>query len=268
MAPTLPPSSEAPTQAPTMTMPPSTLSPTTSPTPDVTPAPTLPIGGNLTCDVWGDPHVVCFNGDEFSANPQETNNLTTLYTMGEDRFLVVGELNQTLNENNTWVTYVETAYVKFNDQWVARVSSRDCKPLAPVLRSGMLGDSEDNAIRAYQQYSWNRGEEAITLRFTCPGEGLDIFFNKMDLNPDAIAMGALEWEKAQPGYGGNCLKCGYVPFDGEVPRTDSNIEQTMKEGDEAETLRFDSPELDDTDSGIKGSTVTLMAVFIAAAAFF
>jgi len=236
----------------------------------LTPRPTPgSFGQNLTCDIHGDPHVDCFNGDQFSANPTANNNMTIMYQMN-DHFLVVGELNQTLTADNQWVTYVETAYVKFNGNWVARVSSRDCRPETPVV--GVRSAAVRPRTTALQ-YIWGASEEGIILTFTCPGEGLDVFFNKMDYSQEAIAMGALEWEKAQPGYTGDCLKCNYVAYNGDdVPRFDTVINtplngQTTTRGAETQAGAFESGDQagSDNSSGVGALSPTLLLAMVAAA---
>lgn len=223
----------SPTQSPTpeMTL---TMKPTPSLTlPPSTPAPTSNYGSNLTCNAHSDPwNVNCFNGQQFSESNINQNNLTVLYTMGDEKLVVVGELNQTLVGGNM-VTYIATSYIKFNGAWSVFVSSSDCRPLAPETR--LAGSDSSDAIEAVQYFRWSTSEEALSITFTCHPDkslGMDVFLNKKDYSAEAIAQTPLVWEMAQPGYGGDCLMCSYVPYEGSVPRTDSDaaIQQQMVRG--------------------------------------
>ena len=53
----------------------------------------------------------------------------------------------------------------------------------------------------------------------------------MDFSQEAMAMGALKWEKSRPGYAGDCLECNYVQYNGnDVPRFDATITNTDLDG--------------------------------------
>lgn len=181
-----------------------------------TPAPTSSIGDtNLTCHVWGDPHVDCFNGDQFNVNPQARNNYTILYQM-DDRLVVVGELNQTLFDNN-WETYVETVYVWFDNKWESRIRRTDCRVTTPTL---LARTSADAPRTSKLEFIFRATEEYLTLNFTCNDKGMDVFVEKQSNQglPDPLA-----WELDQPGYDGNCLICNSVFYQGEfgdIPRLD------------------------------------------------
>jgi hypothetical protein len=215
------PTTKSPTKAPTN-------SPTESPVP-VPPSPS-PFNSNLTCSVWGDPHVDCFNGEQFSAVPGKTNNLTNIYTMG-DKLAIVGELSMYLDENNKWTSYVEKAYIKQKDEktdtwsWALRVRAEDCKPVVPkVLRSDAAEPTPDKPFVFSYEAKFPQTQEYVTVTFTCPGVGMNVTINKLDASAEAQTLTPLEWEKQQDGYDGDCLACTYIFYTGEpVPRYDADV---------------------------------------------
>jgi len=249
-----------PTQAPVFTIPPSTSAPTT-----VVPSPS-PQQFNLTCEVWGDPHVDCFSGRQFSLFQYEDTNLTVFYEM-DDRFKVIGELNETLvptDDGFKWVTYTENVYVWFNGMWTHRISARDCR--LEQLRPASTARSDGPIIRASSEYEFPDTGEYIMVDFACPQDEagrLDTKINK--LNPATSSDGALQWELEQPGYDGNCLVCGGAPFDGEVPRTGSTLQvahEGFEDGSFVATTRSD--DLNQQNSALSTSAallVTLVAIF-------
>lgn len=143
--------------------------------------------------------------------------------------MVVGELSQRLSSDNKWETFVDTAYIYFNGQWTARIESADCRPVTPTVE--LRADQPDRT--ASQEFVWGSTEEALTVTFTCKSYGLDTFFNKLDASAEAVSMGPLQWELSQPGYGGDCLKCNYIPYKdsvGPVPRFDTQVAKAQFDG--------------------------------------
>jgi len=168
------------------------------------------------------------NGDQFNVNPQARNNMTVLYAMG-DKFMAVGELNQTVFGSSV-ETYVETIYIFYQGVWKERIRRTDCRLTAPeTLRSNSLNVTEPPRT-ASLQFRFQETQEGLSMNFTCNERGIDTWFNKMSASPDAQLEGPLEWELQQPGYGGNCLICNlqfYQGEHGEIPRLDPHEMETV-----------------------------------------
>jgi hypothetical protein len=202
-------------------------------------------------------------GLNFNANPMEDNNLTTIYTMGEEKLVIIGELNQTVSDEGQIQTFIENIFVKFNTSTWTRVTSRGpkaCHPISPQMRS--IASAEDKSLWAEQYYSWNYEQEALLVTITCKDYGLDVHLEKLDQETDGLS--PLEWEREQPGYGGMCLTCNYEAYEGEVPHPSMIHVQSM--GTEVDNaLRFTDKE--DFENSVATNFVsTVFVIFVVAAA--
>jgi len=137
----------------------------------------------------------------------------------EERFLVVGELEQTWNGAN-WLTHMVRAYVFYNNEpaFIADYAN-ECRPYLPnTLRSSVPVPKGGS-----HYYTWNPDaehpeQESVIVSWSCvrnaqgAKEGMTFTVNKLD----ASVANPVEWEKKRNG--GVCAQCnGNQPYNGPLP---------------------------------------------------
>jgi hypothetical protein len=242
-----------------------TQSPTSTPTLTIPPS-ASPGGNNMTCEVWGDPKVNCFNGNQFSSHPGELTNFTIIYQM-DDRLMLVGELNQTRNSANGMIeTYVENAYLWMNGQWNARFRRKDCRLDVPQLRTASTADQVDPKFELVEGV-FAATQEYVIINGTCHENGLDLYVNKLSANEEALE-NPLQWELDQPDYGGMCLTCNSVFYDNEhgpIPVASESVRNVAIQGRSPPSEQDDLNRSlnDDSTPPSNGSANAISTVFIA-----
>jgi len=253
--------------------------PTPEPTVRPTPAPT-PSGQNLTCTAYGDPHNICFKGNNFQIVPSRTSNFVKLYEI-PGKITSVLELESRIEDDKhidiatALILYdgdMEVMYkIAYNDD----DKGLDCKAFSPDLLS-----ASQHTRKGDLQFSWvasgDLPAQDLIISWECKRleddtkVGMTITWNKLNID---IA-DQLKFEEEHNS--GSCVDCSplnifYPPSpEKTTPPTPETTSDSKVDGDDNKDKEndFDPVQGNGDNFGTRASASVFTIVAVVAARLF